>query len=149
MGEQRRRHCLSRLNPVPITGIPPEISELSSVIGELRGFASQQAIINNSMLEELKKISERMSGIGEMSAVFQEYRKTMHERFGKVHEHNSDLDHRVEKLIDQVAVNTTQLATWRSNLKLWMAIGYVAVTVSSSLLATYGEALVRAMAQSH
>jgi hypothetical protein len=63
-----------------------DLNELSSIIGELRNFAAVQSSTNNHMLEELKKISERMSSFGEIGATFVEYRKTLHERFGKIHE---------------------------------------------------------------
>src|ERR1044072_9963050 len=75
-----------------------ELSELSQVIGELRNFAAQQAVTNTHMLEELKKISERMASFGEVGATFVEYRKTLHERFGKIHDQMNQINERCDKI---------------------------------------------------
>lgn len=101
------------------------------------------------MLEELKKISERMSGIGEMSAVFSEYRKTQHERFNQIHEQTGDMVEKLEKLDIQVQDIRITMATWRSNLKLWCGIGYVLMTLSSAILATYAQAFLKALTLTH
>lgn len=130
---------------MPVTRSNESINELSSVIGELRNFAGQQVSTNSHMLEELKKISDRMASLGELSAVFAEYRKTLHERFGKIHEQMADIDERLEEHEKHVSDMMLQVGAWKSNIKFGAAIFYVATTFTSAILSTYGAAIIRAI----
>src|ERR1044072_8940965 len=120
-----------------------ELSDLSQVIGELRNFSAQQAVTNTHMLEELKKISERMSNFGEVGATFIEYRKTLHERFGKIHEQIASIDEDVEKLDQRVHAVEKMAATWANNWKVLVGGVALATTVLSSVLTTYGASILR------
>ena len=121
------------------------LNELSTVIGELRNFAQQQITTNAHMLEELKKISERMTSFGEVGATFVEYRKTLHERFGKIHEQIGSMDQIGEKLQERVSALEVTVATWKGNWKLGVAIIYVISTFSSAIIANYGTAIIKAI----
>lgn len=125
----------------------PTINDLSSVIGELRNFAAQQAVTNTHMLEELKKISERMSGFSEVGATFIEYRKTLHERFGKIHEQIAAIDLDVDKLRDvemnrindRIVVIESTITTWKSNWKVMVTMATFASTAISAIITHYGS----------
>lgn len=121
------------------------INELSSVIGELRNFAAQQAVTNTHMLEELKKISDRMSGFGEVGATFVEYRKTLHERFGKIHEQIASIDEDIEQLNARTSAMEKLTITWSNNWKILVGGLTLGATVVSSLLSTYGASILRAL----
>ena len=121
------------------------INELSSIIGELRNFAAQQIVTNTHMLEELKKIGDRMGAFSEVGATFVEYRKTLHERFGKIHEQLADIDEDVERVTARV--NELELLTsgWKANWKIVLA-GFTALaTVLSAAISTYGLSLLKAI----
>jgi hypothetical protein len=123
-----------------------EISELSSVIGELRNFAAQQTVTNSHMLEELKKIGEKISGLGEMGATFVEYRRTNHERWGRVHENLGELDERLDRLeVDMKRTNDTIIA-WKAQLRSLIWVGWITCTLISSLLSIYGGWIIRSLA---
>ena len=123
-----------------------ELSELSQVIGELRNFAAQQAVTNTHMLEELKKISDRMANFGEVGATFVEYRKTLHERFGKIHEQIGDLDCTIEKMQVKIDAMEEVIANFRGQAKVLIWLFGVGGTVISSLLSTYGGLVLRVVA---
>lgn len=120
-----------------------DLNEVSSVIGELRNFAAQQSTTNLHMLEELKKISERMSGFGEVGATFVEYRRTLHERFGKIHEQINDIDLDTERLQARLVIVELQVATWRSNWKLLVTMLLILSTLLSTVITEYGAAILR------
>lgn len=123
----------------------PEISDFSQVIGELRNFAATQLATNAHMLEELKKISERMSGFGEVSAGLVEYRKTLHERFGRIHEQMALVDERCDKLETKTDHLEDQVAQWKGQFRtLAWAIG-VAGTAISALISAYGGVFLRTL----
>jgi chaperonin cofactor prefoldin len=121
------------------------LNELSTVIGELRNFAAQQTVTNTHMLEELKKISDRMAGFGEVGATFVEYRKTLHERFGKIHEQIASIDEDVEKLDSRMNSLEKLTASWSNNWKLLVGGLTLGATVLSSLMTTYGASILRAL----
>lgn len=120
--------------------------DLAQVIGELRSFASQQTVTNAHMLEELKKISERMTSFSEVGAGLAEYRKTLHERFGRIHEMIGDIDHRIEKVENKIDGMEDIIAMWRGQMKTLIIVIGVAGTIISSLLSTYGGLLLKALA---
>lgn len=120
-----------------------DLNEVSSVIGELRNFAAQQSSTNLHMLEELKKISERMSGFGEVGATFVEYRKTLHERFGQIHEQIGSIDMELERLQARTVIIELQVATWRSNWKLLVTMLLILSTLLSTVITEYGTAILR------
>lgn len=120
-----------------------DLNEVSSVIGELRNFAAQQSSTNLHMLEELKKISERMSGFGEVGATFVEYRKTLHERFGQIHEQIGSIDMELERLQARTVIIELQVATWRSNWKLLVTMLMILSTLLSTVITEYGAAILR------
>lgn len=124
-----------------------DLNELSSVIGELRNFAAVQSSTNNHMLEELKKISERMSSFGEVGATFIEYRKTLHERFGKIHEQINDVDLVSERLTARIIIVELQIATWRANWKLMMSMLLILSTLFSAIIENYGTTILKAVVQ--
>lgn len=121
------------------------LNELSTVIGELRNFAAQQSVTNTHMLEELKKISDRMAGFGEVGATFVEYRKTLHERFGKIHEQIASIDEDIERLDARLSATEKLAATWSNNWKILVGGLTLGATVFSSLLSTYGASILRAL----
>src|ERR1044072_8525651 len=123
-----------------------ELSDLSQVIGELRNFAAQQAVTNTHMLEELKKISERMTDFGEVGATFVEYRKTLHERFNKIHEQMMSIDERIDKVEVLTQTLDRTVTSWKGQLKSFGTIAWLAGTLVSSLFATYGGALLKVIA---
>jgi len=122
---------------------PTPLNELSSVIGELRNFAAQQSVTNTHMLEELKKISERMASFGEVGATFLEYRKTLHERFGKIHEQIAEINEDAEHVNQRLTNMEMFVAGWKSNWKLAASALYIAVTLTSAIISSYGSAIVK------
>src|ERR1044072_92695 len=122
-----------------------ELSDLSQVIGELRNFPAQQAVTNTHMLEELKKISDRMSGFGEVGATFVEYRKTLHERFGKIHEQIASIDEDIEQLNARTSAMEKLTITWSNNWKILVGGLTLGAPGVSSLLSTYGASILRAL----
>lgn len=121
------------------------LNELSTVIGELRNFAAQQSVTNTHMLEELKKISDRMTGFGEVGATFVEYRKTLHERFGKIHEQIASIDEDIEKLDARISTMEKLTVSWANNWKILVGGLTIGATVLSSLMTTYGASILRAL----
>lgn len=121
------------------------LNELSAVIGELRNFAAQQIVTNTHIVDELKKISERMTGFGEVGATFVEYRRTLHERFGKIHEQIGHIDITAEKLEERVKGIEMLVNTWKSNWKLGLSILYVATTLTSAVVTNYGTIIVKTL----
>ena len=123
-----------------------QLNELSSVIGELRNFAAGQSVTNQHILDELKKISDRMSSFGEVSATFQEYRNVLHERFGKIHSIITELDERMDRVEAKLETTSEVIATWKGQIKtlIWM-VG-IGGTIISSLLSTYGAVVLKALA---
>lgn len=122
-----------------------DTSLIASVIGELRTFAAQQSTTNLHMLEELKKISDRMAAFAEVGATFVEYRKTLHERFGQIHLQISDIDIEAEQLQSRVVKVEMQIAMWRSNWKLLVSAFMVVSTLLSAIVSNYGTAILRAV----
>lgn len=122
-----------------------DISELSQVIGELRSFAAQQVSTNSHMLEELKKISERMGTFGEMGATFAEYRKTLHERFNKIHDTFGELDERLDKVEAKVETMNNILVAWQSQMKMVVGVACMACTVLSTLITSFGGSVLKAL----
>lgn len=131
------------------SGGDTSLNAMSSVIGELRNFAAQQNLTNTHMLEELKKISERMSSFGEVGATFVEYRKTLHERFGKIHEQIGSIDMESERLQDRITGMEMQIATWRSNWKLLVSMLLIISTLASALITNYGSAIIKSVLVLH
>src|ERR1044072_1218948 len=123
-----------------------ELSDLSQVIGELRNFAAQQAVTNTHMLEELKKISDRMASFGEVGATFVEYRKTLHERFGKIHEQMLAIDERCDKLELLTHGLDRTVPSWKGQLRTVTVGGTLVASLLASLLASYGGALLKLLA---
>jgi hypothetical protein len=123
-----------------------DISELSQVIGELRNFAAQQTATNSHMLEELKKIGERMTSFSEVGAGLAEYRKTLHERFGRIHEMMGEIDERCDKLEIAQAATDKILAGYQAQLKVVIGIAWVSGTIISSLLSNFGGSLIKVLA---
>lgn len=121
------------------------LNELSSVIGELRSFAQQQVATNAHIIDELKKINERMATFSEIGATFAEYRKTLHERFAKIHEQIGGIDLLTDKLQDRQNAVEMQMATWKSNWKMVLAIVYVISSFTSALIVQYGSAIIKAV----
>lgn len=121
------------------------INELSQVIGELRSFVAQQVVTNTHILDELKKIGDRMSGFGEVGAGLVEYRKTLHERFGRIHEMFGDVDNRLDKLESKVERLDATMTTFKAQAKIATIIVGVIATVLSSAISTYGGVLLRAV----
>ena len=121
------------------------LNELSSVIGELRNFAAQQAVTNTHMLDELKKISERMASFSEVGATFIESRRTLQERFLKVHEQIGEIDLNNEKQQDRLAAMELLIATWKANWKMLVAILYIISSFTSALIVQYGSAIIRTL----
>ena len=130
---------------MPVSRTNESLSELSGVIGELRNFAAQQINTNEHMLEELKKISDRMSGFGELGATFAAYRGTLHERFGKIHEQLADLDETDEKVILRLEHVERLVSNWQSNWKLMVVILTPTITLISAIVSSYGSAIIRAV----
>lgn len=122
-----------------------DLNELSSVIGELRNFAAQQVVTNTHMLEELKKIGDRMSSFGEIGATFSEYRKTLHERFGKIHEQIASIDEDVEKLQERVHELEKVASGWQANWKMLVAGLTTVATIISAILSNYGTSVLRSL----
>lgn len=123
-----------------------EFNDLSSVIGELRNFAAQQAVTNTHMLEELKKIGERMSTFGEVGAGLVEYRKTLHERFNRIHEMFGDVDERLDKLEHKVEQMTNTVTAWKAQMKTIIVVVGAIATVLSSIISSYGGQVLRSLA---
>jgi hypothetical protein len=123
-----------------------ELSELSAIIGELRNFAAQQTATNAHMLDQLKGISDRINNIGETGVVLAEYRNTLHERFAKIHEQIGTIDLQVEKHAVSLQAMQTVQATWQSNIKIIIGIAWIVGTIASTVLTTYGHAMLRALA---
>lgn len=126
-----------------MTDNPTPINELSSVIGELRNFAAAQIVTNTHIVEELKKISERMTTFGEVGATFLEYRKTLHERFGKIHEQITEIDEEAEQVSKRLAAIEILVASWKANWKLAASILYVVMTLTSAVISAYGTSIVK------
>ena len=126
---------------------PRELSELSSVIGELRNFAAQQSMTNVHMLEELKKIGERLANFGEIGATFVEYRKTLHERFNKIHADILDIDERLDKLEHNHQNLDRVVTSWKAQLRSLITVCWIAGTIVSSLLSVYGGVVIKALGQ--
>jgi hypothetical protein len=125
-----------------------EISELSSIIGELRNFAAQQTATNQHVIDQLKSISERINSIGETGIVLQEYRNTLHERFGKIHEHFGSLDADVEKHDGMIRSLATTQATWQANIKMIVSVAWVAGIIVSALLTNFAGPILRQILKS-
>lgn len=133
------------VNTVIMTARTPNLSELSGVIGELRNFAAAQINTNEHMLEELKKISDRLSGLGELGATFTAYRGTLHERFGKIHDQMANLDETDEKVIARLDRVEQLVSNWQSNWKLLVIILTPTITLLSAIISAYGTSIVRAL----
>lgn len=118
---------------------------ITSVIGELRNFTAQQQTTNIHLLEELKKISERIANFGEIGATFFEYRKTLHERFNQIHVQISDIDTDAEQLQGRVVKVELQIAMWKSNWKLLVSMLVIISTLCSTIVSNYGVAILRAV----
>jgi hypothetical protein len=114
-----------------------DLNELSSIIGELRNFAAQQSTTNNHMLEELRKISDRVSGVSEVGIILTEYRRTLHERFAKIHEQIGSIDLDVDRVQTRMAAMEMQNATWRSNWKLLTTMLLILSTLCAYILIEY------------
>jgi Holliday junction resolvasome RuvABC endonuclease subunit len=125
--------------------LPAELSELSSIIGELRSFAAQQQVTNAHVIEQLKSISDRIASIGETGVILQEYRNTLHERFNRIHEMLGNADERVTNHEVSIQKMLMQQTAWASNLKMVIAIGWVAGTIASAILVNFGGAILRQM----
>lgn len=123
-----------------------DIHDLSGVVGELRSFAQQQSVTNAHMLEELRKIADRMTSFSEVGAGLNEYRKTLHERFGRIHEQMNAIDERCDKIEAKLDVLEDIVAIWKGQLKTLIIVIGVVGTVVSSLLSTYGGAVLKAIA---
>ena len=119
------------------------LNELSSVIGELRNFAAQQSVTNTHMLEELKKISERMATFGEVGATFFEYRKTLHERFAKIHEQITEIDDDAEQVERRLASIELVVNSLKANWKMAVSVLYVVMTITSAIISTYGSTIIK------
>lgn len=130
---------------MPISG---ELSDLAQVIGELRNFAAQQITTNQHMLEELKKIGERMMGFSEVGAGLVEYRKTLHERFGRIHEQIGDIDERCDRLEAKTDKIEDTISSWKGQIRTLIMVIGVAGTAVSALISAYGGILIRALAHS-
>lgn len=122
-----------------------EFNDLSSVIGELRNFAAQQVVTNSHMLDELKKIGERMGSFGELGATFQTYRGTLHERFNRIHEMFGDIDERLDRLEAKVERMDDTVVAWKAQMKTVLFVSGIIVTVLSSAISTYGGAILHAV----
>ena len=122
-----------------------DLNELSSVIGELRNFAAQQVVTNTHMLEELKKIGDRMSSFGEIGATFSEYRKTLQERIGKINEQDTSIDEDIEKLQTRMNELERVASGWQANWKLLVAGLTTIATIMSSILSNYGSTVLRSL----
>jgi len=121
------------------------LNELSQIIGELRSFAAQQVATNSHMLEELKKIGDRMSGFGEIGAGLVEYRKTLHERFNRIHGMFGDIDERLDKLEAKFERMDATIIAFKAQAKFaTIAVGAIA-TLLSSAISTYGGVVLRAV----
>ena len=121
------------------------LNELSAAIGELRNSASAQITTNQNMLDELRKINERLSSIAQLDATFQTYRGTLHERFNKIHDQIVDLDAHDEKMEDRMRRCEQAIGNWKSNLGMLYYVFIPAMTVASSFLSAYAREILRAL----
>lgn len=123
-----------------------DLSELSTVIGELRNFAAQQSVTNTHMLDELKKIADRLTVFGEVGATFAEYRKTQHERWNHVHQQMGDIDERIDKVELKIDTMDDIINQWKGQMKTLVLAFGIGGTIISSLLSTYGGLLIKTLA---
>jgi hypothetical protein len=121
------------------------INELSSVIGELRHSAAQQYAINSQVLDELRKISDRMAIFSEASATFVEYRKTLHERFGKIHEQIADIDLWHEQFETRIRIIEQFHIGFKANWKLGIGMLYFMTSVTAAIVSAYGSGVFHAL----
>jgi chromosome segregation ATPase len=129
-----------------VTSRAGELSELSQVIGELRNAAAAQMSTNTHILDELKKIGERLSGLGEVSATFVEYRKANHERWARVHEQINAVDERVDKIEEKLNRIESTIADWKGQKKTSAWLMGTAITLVASIVATFGGAFLKTLA---
>jgi hypothetical protein len=118
-------------------------TELAIVLTDLRRATAEQNESNLHMLDELKKISDRMTGIGDFGSTFIEYRKTLHERFGKIHEQIGEMDEDIEKHDMRLDHLELDINTFKANWKLGIFVFALVVTIGSSILSSYGAAILR------
>ena len=125
--------------------IDSSINELSSVIGELRHFAAQQNVINTQILEEIRKISDRMASFSEASATFIEYRKTLHERFGKIHDQINNIDETHEQLEARLRALEQFHIGFKANWKLVAGMFYIVTTTTGAIVSLYGSGIMHSI----
>lgn len=121
------------------------LDDLSTAIGELRSFAAHQAATNAHFLDELTKLVSRMALLAETGVTFVEYRKTLHERFGKLHEQMAEIDELVVDLSERTKTMELAAAVWRGQWTMLLAILYIVSTVTSTLLVNYGAVLAHSL----
>jgi hypothetical protein len=124
------------------------LNEISTVIGELRSFSAQQIVTNAHILEEIKKISDRVIQYVEINATFIEYRKTLHARFEKMHEQTAEFDAAVEKLDLRVDEIHDDIIAFKTQVKIFFAALAMVATVGNSLFSTFAGAALKLLAHS-
>jgi chromosome segregation ATPase len=130
--------------PEMVTQAPRE--DVSGVIGELRNFAAQQQVTNQYIVDELKRISERLTSFGEVGVTLQEYRHTLHERFNRIHTNFAEHDELLERLQEKYEHLDRTITAFRVQARSILTICWVAGTIVSSLLSVYGTVVLKAIA---
>jgi chromosome segregation ATPase len=129
-----------------------DLSEISTVIGELRAFSQQQAATNLQTASDLQKILERsdrgLASSTELNATFIEFRKTLHERFSKLQEQIGHIDGDLEELQKRVDSHEVTIQTWKGSWKVAAGILCAASAVVSAIVSHYGNEIVKVIAQS-
>lgn len=134
-----------------------EYDTISAAIGELRSDSRRHSEFSNSILLELRRLTERMEFVSQLGTELREYRKTLHDRFDRINEIAAQTTLQIDKIEDRLSVleNEKLIAlerrvatietTWKTQLKLIAIIGSVILTVGGWFVGTYGQSILKVL----
>jgi hypothetical protein len=77
---------------------------VATMLAELKGLALQQMLVSNSIISELKDVTDNTAEFRNVSATLTEYRKALHDRFDTIHQRLAEADLSIEKCQNAIRI---------------------------------------------
>jgi archaellum component FlaC len=88
------------------------------------------------MRDDIKKLSERFTGVAALTSEIKEYRERLHDRFTRINEALSERVLEIEKLEERVRVLENHVGDWLANRKFIVSAAFLIATAFGSLIGT-------------
>lgn len=119
--------------------MPPEqINELSAFIGRFENALSSQSVTNTRILDEIRSINIKMNdyfAIGvEVRTELREYRKTLHDRFDRIHGALAAQELEIHEHDGRLKVIELRQAAWAGQFHFGLAVVFALATATAPIV---------------